>query len=64
MQRFATIANPARRRIAEPLAARDRTAGEWVVEFDIARLPPTTCSIPIRGTAMKSPGADELGAPP
>lgn len=36
MQSLAAIADPTRRRIVELLAARDRTAGELVEEFDLS----------------------------
>ena len=36
MQCLAAIADPTRRRIVELLAARDRTAGELVEEFDLS----------------------------
>ena len=35
MQSLAAIADPTRRRIVELLAARERTAGELVAEFDV-----------------------------
>jgi len=36
MQSLAAIADPTRRRIVELIAARDRTAGELVAEFDLS----------------------------
>jgi len=36
MQSLAAIADPTRRRIVELLAARERTAGELVAEFDLS----------------------------
>lgn len=36
MQSLAAIADPTRRRIVELLAARERTAGELVQEFDLS----------------------------
>ena len=36
MQSLAAIADPTRRRIVELLAARERTAGELVAEFDMS----------------------------
>jgi len=36
MQSLAAIADPTRRRIVELLAARERTAGELVAEFDVS----------------------------
>jgi DNA-binding transcriptional ArsR family regulator len=36
MESLAALADPTRRRIVELLAARDRTAGELVAEFDLS----------------------------
>src|SRR5581483_6610936 len=76
MQSLAALADPTRRRIVELLAARDRTAGELVREFDLtapaisqhlnvlreAGLVLTRAEGPARIQSLNPAGFDEIDA--